>query len=232
LCAGWAPFALRYPRPKYPVTVESEKGQLTFYPHDIEALLIQLWNYSSIQSRVWIYGLQGDRGFLNSWEFHQTVLENYVYSKNGFVLDIDPSFVVKNVPVKAVQIQAKKLDGSSYEVTAKILYAPETLSVFQNEDNHLSTITYSYILEFDDELLIGSRWTSELQPDLVWNTIDSVAWSLDDKSIDDFDYTLREMAPLLKKKAETVGKYGQVLGLPIYQLYCRSLGNFPCPIQI
>jgi len=58
ICHGWAPASFMVPEPRkaIPLTLEGNRGELTLYPHDLKALISQLWaevpvNYNFLGGR-------------------------------------------------------------------------------------------------------------------------------------------------------------------------------------
>lgn len=120
ICHGWAPAAFMVPEPKkaFTLSLGAQRGELTLYPHDVKALISQLWAEAPM-SYAFLGGRCNDKNpsmdesgritssacfDVNPMEWHLAL--THLVGRNGqsFVLDATYDYEVWNQPIYSYKL--------------------------------------------------------------------------------------------------------------------------------
>lgn len=115
ICHGWAPASFVVPEPKKTIslTLENHRGELTVYPHDLKALVSQLWarapvKYQSLGGRCRVKYPEVDSGGriispecfdVNPSQWHLVLTHLLGREQKTFVMDATYDYEVWNQPL-------------------------------------------------------------------------------------------------------------------------------------
>jgi hypothetical protein len=194
ICHGWSPAAIHFAQPN-PITLVNKDGiAVPFGSSDIKALLSFYEAQYDSSARVRFlagrcnYDIMANPQYQNLPEckdvdagaFHILVANQLGLLKEGFVADIDRSYMVWNQPINSYtstistlsnpRVNATAGTNSSVSVNTQITYSAESMAEWESHGPVQSFRSYSYELDLDSNgNIIGGDYDGYQRFDFIWS---------------------------------------------------------------